>query len=253
MSKNTAQFSPVFDMLARDARVGTIGALVFGVVWRHCQMRNKICYASKENMAALTGMNRKTIRTHLSRLVASGYIEDITPELRYKPHTYTITKYAESVLSDTESITENSGTFIPISDTFIPGGSTQSSTQRYSQSQEDTRQKGDKRRQARWRLFGLAPKAQLSIIRQFFNLRREWILRYFETTKMEIPFSNIERAVNNMFDNIVIHLIEGDENAALQELSMESVESLADDGAVAYIPEGFYEYLNWYSYIEKEV
>lgn len=79
-------FSPIFDTMA--ARFGVITAAVFGAAWRHCQMRDRVCRASTHRMARLLGMNHSTVQRHLRRLVAAGYLEDMTPERRYSPHVF---------------------------------------------------------------------------------------------------------------------------------------------------------------------
>lgn len=79
-------YTPVFDKVAK--KVGTVTSLTFGVVWRHCQMRRGVCDASVDNLADMTGLNPKTIRRHLARLVEAGYLIDTTPGQRHKPHIY---------------------------------------------------------------------------------------------------------------------------------------------------------------------
>lgn len=79
-------YTPIFDVVA--TRLGTMTALVFGVVWRHCQMKLKVCTASVARLADLTGIAEKTIRRHLAVLVEAGYLEDTTPGIRNKAHIY---------------------------------------------------------------------------------------------------------------------------------------------------------------------
>lgn len=83
-------FTPLFDSVVRE--LGTIAAVVYGVVWRHCQMRRQVCDASQGTMATLTGMAERTIRKWLSVLVETGYIVDITdPPRMGVPRTYVTT------------------------------------------------------------------------------------------------------------------------------------------------------------------
>jgi len=79
-------WTPVIDNLVKE--FGAITALVFGVVWRHCQMRNGVCTASQEHMAELVGLSRQSINSHLSKLVDGGYLRDLTPDYRNRPHVY---------------------------------------------------------------------------------------------------------------------------------------------------------------------
>lgn len=79
-------YTPIFDVVA--TRLGTMTALVFGVVWRHCQMRLGVCTAGVPRLADLTGIAEKTVRRHLAVLVENGYLEDMTPGIRNKAHIY---------------------------------------------------------------------------------------------------------------------------------------------------------------------
>jgi len=81
-------FTPLIDHLIEDPEVGLMGAVLFGRVWRYCQGSYGVCSASKETLAEQLGLSRMTIIRHLQRLCALGYLEDITPDLRNKPHTY---------------------------------------------------------------------------------------------------------------------------------------------------------------------
>ena len=79
-------WTPVIDELARER--GLISAAVFGVVWRHCQLDNKVCHASLETMADKIGVHRTVVLKHIKKLCADGYLKDMTPGIRHIPHTY---------------------------------------------------------------------------------------------------------------------------------------------------------------------
>lgn len=79
-------FTPVIDVVA--AEVGLIPAAVYGVVWRYCQMGKGVCYASQTTMAEKLGIGQATMQRHLRALCDAGFLEDTTPTLRNKPHTY---------------------------------------------------------------------------------------------------------------------------------------------------------------------
>src|SRR5512135_2844454 len=79
-------FTPILDTVA--AQLGLVTAAVYGVVHRHCQMRDGVCRASVRRMAQLIGLNATTITRHLHKLVAEGYLEDLTHDQRHKPHVY---------------------------------------------------------------------------------------------------------------------------------------------------------------------
>jgi hypothetical protein len=92
-------FTPLFDNVVRE--LGTIAAVVYGVVWRHCQMRRDVCDASQGTMATLTGVAERTIRKWLRVLQNSGYIADVTdpPDIQGIPRTYVTTGKATLELS----------------------------------------------------------------------------------------------------------------------------------------------------------
>lgn len=79
-------FTPIIDVVVED--VGLVGAAIYGVVWRHCQMKDGVCYASREALAQKAGVSLATVNRYLGELCERGYLEDTTPDLRNKPHTY---------------------------------------------------------------------------------------------------------------------------------------------------------------------
>ncbi len=85
-------FSPLFDRIA--AQYGTITAAVYGVVYRHCRMRDGVCRASTRRMASLLGMDEVTVMRHIRKLVQDGYLIDLTPGQRNKPHIYQLVRSA---------------------------------------------------------------------------------------------------------------------------------------------------------------
>jgi hypothetical protein len=87
--KKVGGWTPIIDTLAMDAKYGLKGAAVFGVVWRHCQMRDGVCNASQDHMRELIGVgSRVTMEKYLKRLVKDGYLIDMTPGVKHKPHIY---------------------------------------------------------------------------------------------------------------------------------------------------------------------
>jgi DnaD/phage-associated family protein len=79
-------WTPVIDGMIPE--VGATTALVFGKAWRYCQMSDGVCKASQERLAAELGMTRTTIHAHLKKLVKTGYLKDLTPDLVGAPHEY---------------------------------------------------------------------------------------------------------------------------------------------------------------------
>jgi len=87
--KKVGGWTPIIDTLALDPKYGLKGAAVFGVVWRHCQMKNGVCNASLDRMGELVGIKtRDTIIKYLKRLVKDGYLIDTTPGIKNIPHIY---------------------------------------------------------------------------------------------------------------------------------------------------------------------
>ena len=69
-------YTPVIDHLITE--FGYLTALVFGVIWRYCQMENGECTASQSTMAGLLGIKRQTFMRHADLLAESGYLEKQT-------------------------------------------------------------------------------------------------------------------------------------------------------------------------------
>jgi len=78
--------TPVPDALVEE--YGLVTASVWGRVWRYCQMHDGVCRAAIDTIAAGLGMSGRTIIRHLDELCKDGYLFDMTPDLRHKPHIY---------------------------------------------------------------------------------------------------------------------------------------------------------------------
>lgn len=65
-------YTVAFDVVTNQH--GIITSLVFGHVWRYCQMRAGQCWASQKRLAEDLGLSRATLNKHLSILVDSGYL-----------------------------------------------------------------------------------------------------------------------------------------------------------------------------------
>ena len=79
-------FTPVIDVLAQE--VGLFTAAVYGVVWRFCQMEEHVCKASLTTIAERIGVSPATALSHVKKLCDAGYLKDLTPGRRNKPHVY---------------------------------------------------------------------------------------------------------------------------------------------------------------------
>jgi DNA-binding MarR family transcriptional regulator len=86
-------FTPLLDKLVKD--YGVITAAVYGIVWRYAQMDDKVCRASLEKIADRINISSKTAERHIKKLCTSGYLEDLTPQVKNKPHIYIVTGKAE--------------------------------------------------------------------------------------------------------------------------------------------------------------
>ena len=82
-------FTPVIDSVVRD--VGVMAAVVFGRMWRYCQMKDGICNASMETIAEELNLDRTTVMRHVEALEKAGYILDHSQGLRNRPHVYSDT------------------------------------------------------------------------------------------------------------------------------------------------------------------
>lgn len=82
-------FTPALDPLLRE--YGPVGACVYGRVWSYAQMADGVCKASQETIAAQINVTRKTVWRWVNILCADGYLVDLTPTLKNKPHEYRIT------------------------------------------------------------------------------------------------------------------------------------------------------------------
>jgi DNA-binding Lrp family transcriptional regulator len=98
-------FTPAPDVLIR--RYGYVTALVWGRVWRYCQMSDSVCRASLEKIAGEIGMSERTVIRHLDALVAGNYLKDKTPELKNKPHVYVDTGKIRIRISIEATMTES--------------------------------------------------------------------------------------------------------------------------------------------------
>ncbi|MBN2257977.1 MAG: helix-turn-helix domain-containing protein [Anaerolineaceae bacterium] len=114
-------FTPYFDRLAPE--IGQVPTLVFGAIWRYCQMSDNVCKATLQTLANRLSVNRLTIIRAIRVLVTAGLIVDLTPDLRNRPHIYRLTEVAQTLVntsavseSDTEpevSVSESDRTGAP--------------------------------------------------------------------------------------------------------------------------------------------
>jgi len=101
-------FTPAPDVLITE--FGFVTALVWGKVWRYCQMSDGICRAKLETLAGQLGMSVRTIIRHIEPLVRAGYLKDITPELKNRPHIYADTGKVRIRISVEATMTKSHST-----------------------------------------------------------------------------------------------------------------------------------------------
>ncbi len=86
-------WTPVIDALVEE--LGLIPAAVYGAVWRFCQLEDGVCRASLETIADRVGVDRRTVLRHVKALCEAGYLRDLTPDERARPHRYADTGRAK--------------------------------------------------------------------------------------------------------------------------------------------------------------
>ncbi len=79
-------FTMIYDLVAKEH--GLVTAAVYGVVHRHCLMREGVCRASTRRIGEVIGLNHNTVQRELLWLCDLGFIYDTTPGRRNKPHVY---------------------------------------------------------------------------------------------------------------------------------------------------------------------
>ena len=92
-------WTPIINTIVKDA--GIMSAVVFGRMWRFCQMEDGVCKASLEKISEEIGIDRATVMRHAKDLCAAGYLKDLTPNLRNRPHIYADTGKASLEISIT--------------------------------------------------------------------------------------------------------------------------------------------------------
>lgn len=83
-------FTPIFDHLVNQ--LGVTKSSILGVIWRYSQMKERLCRASQESISKRLGLSRQTVNKHLSELINEGYIVDLSPNLKNRPHLFKLTE-----------------------------------------------------------------------------------------------------------------------------------------------------------------
>lgn len=108
---NVNGWTPLIDTIVDSE--GIMIASVFGRMWRYCQMEDGVCTASQSTIAKELGVSRMTVFRHISKLCEDKYLEDMTPNIKNKPHIYKDTGKAElriliNAVSKSDSAVTNS-------------------------------------------------------------------------------------------------------------------------------------------------
>jgi DnaD/phage-associated family protein len=80
-------FTPIFDVVVDEYKDETIAA-VFGAIWRFCQLEDGVCKASLETISQSIGVDKVTVMRHAKTLCTDGFLKDLTPDLKNRPHIY---------------------------------------------------------------------------------------------------------------------------------------------------------------------
>jgi hypothetical protein len=87
-------FTPIFDDIVQE--LGLFTAAVYGIIWRFSQMEQGHCNASLQKVANRCDISRKSAERAVKALCAAGYIEDLDPGVKNRPHRYKATGKPES-------------------------------------------------------------------------------------------------------------------------------------------------------------
>jgi len=137
-------------------------------------MKDGICRASMAAIAEGTGLDTKTARRHAKALCEKGYLKDLTPDVRHKPHIYADTgKVRIQGLLEAQVV---GGTESPTS------GSPESPTRSGRESNKDTTKRHDSKRH------NISPGEQM----QTFDLRDDPLIEkegaFCEKCGEKIPY-----------------------------------------------------------------
>lgn len=97
--ENCGGWTPAPDVLTRNKIYGFEGAYLWGRIRRLCQMGKGSFTISHEELGNRIGMSRRTVIKYLDRLIEDSYVEDLTPGVRNKAHTYSVKKGEVKILS----------------------------------------------------------------------------------------------------------------------------------------------------------
>lgn len=89
IKSSVSRFTPAPDILVEA--YGITCAVVWGKIWRYCQMEDEVCRAAQERLSDELNISRPTLDKYIKILEDDKYIKDKTPTLRNKPHIFITT------------------------------------------------------------------------------------------------------------------------------------------------------------------
>ncbi len=82
-------FTPLIHTILK--RFGLYAAAVYGRIWRYEQGSQGCCNAGQNTIADELGISRATVNRKIQDLIKAGYLIDLTPNRKNKPHDYKTT------------------------------------------------------------------------------------------------------------------------------------------------------------------
>ena len=83
----TSGFTPIFDIVVKETK-DYITASVFGYIWRNSKLSKGMCTSAIKTIAEKLGLSYSSVQRRLDHLMKDGWIEDLTPGLKNRPHNY---------------------------------------------------------------------------------------------------------------------------------------------------------------------
>ncbi len=105
-TQQLTNYTPVIDEVCDD--VGFLGAIIYGVVFRYCQMKESKCFATRDAIAKRANCSDRSVKRWLKELCKKGYIKDLTPKAKNRPHEYILTDKA-AMITRVTGVTESHG------------------------------------------------------------------------------------------------------------------------------------------------
>lgn len=134
MKSQIEGFTPVFDGVLEQTDYMT--ALVYGKIWRYCQMGDKTCWASKVTLAEQLKLSESTVYRYVLKLIELGYVVEIGNTGRGK--VYKVTEKEDLEVSITTKSGNKKMSERRVTPVTVTGLTIQPDRQRYYKIQQDT-------------------------------------------------------------------------------------------------------------------